>query len=99
MKTTRIDWIDRMNAVCFPVVMLVHLEAGQGYPGVCPGFWERKGGTDNEKTQRDGDPYLPLQCPVHHVQPVSRAIQTGGGTAGGNHPQAAPDVFYQHHRR
>ena len=32
MKTTRIDWIDRMKAVCILVVMLVHLEAGQGVP-------------------------------------------------------------------
>lgn len=32
MKTTRIDWIDRMKAVCILVVMLVHLEAGQALP-------------------------------------------------------------------
>lgn len=32
MKTSRIDWIDRMKAVCILVVMLVHLEAGQRLP-------------------------------------------------------------------
>ena len=36
MNTTRIDWIDRMKAVCILVVMLVHLEAGQGGPRWLP---------------------------------------------------------------
>lgn len=44
MKTTRIDWIDRMKAVCFPVVMLVHLEAGQGVPRCLPWLLGKEGG-------------------------------------------------------